>query len=92
MISSLVRWLRRGAGSGRSGRGAGSARRFTPRLEALEERANPGGVIGSVSSVALLGANVGSPSHVILFGGNLAGIGEEIPQQLAGIGEEIPQT
>jgi hypothetical protein len=91
MISSLFRWFGRGAGSGRSGRGAGSARRFTPGLETLEERANPGGVIGSVSSAALLGANVGSPSHVILFGGNLAGIGEEIPQQLAGIGEEIPQ-
>src|SRR5262245_37636196 len=32
MISSLVRWL---------GRWAGSARRFTPRLEALEDRTLP---------------------------------------------------
>jgi hypothetical protein len=41
MISSLVRWFRRGVVGTRSGRAAGSARRFAPRLEALEVRAVP---------------------------------------------------
>src|SRR5262249_42086663 len=41
MIGSLARWFRRGAVGARSGRGAGSARRFTPQLEALEDRALP---------------------------------------------------
>ena len=41
MIRPLVRLFRRGVVGARSGRGAGSARRFAPRLEALEDRAVP---------------------------------------------------
>jgi hypothetical protein len=101
MFDSLVRWFGRGAGSGRSGRGAGPARRFTPRLEALEGRAVPGGVTGevlhAVSSTALLGAKVSCPSHQISLDSKPAGVEYGI---LPGVGvlitrssgEEIPQT
>jgi hypothetical protein len=94
MISSLVRWFGRGS----SGRGSGPARRFTPRLEALEDRAVPGGVVGSVvSNAAQFGARVSSPSHVILSGTKPAGAGYGIlpgfeVQISRSSGEEIPQT
>jgi hypothetical protein len=102
MIGSLVRWLGRGAGRGSSGRGSGPARRFTPQLEALEDRAVPGGAAGGVADVvsvsALLGAKVSSPSHVIPFGSKPAGGTDGIlsgfaitPARHDAIGEEIPQ-
>ena len=74
MFGSLVRWFGRGVGSGRSGRGAGSAPRFTPQLEALETRALPGGCPGGVLSgvvgAALLGARLGiSTGSSALSGG-----------------------
>src|SRR5262245_53857969 len=71
MISSLVQWFRRGAESERSGRGAGSARRFTPQLEALEDRAVPSAPSGwgswDTAQSALLGDEVSGPSDVVLF-------------------------
>src|SRR5262245_48520695 len=45
MFTGLVRWFGRGAGSERSGRGGVSARLFTPRLEGMEDRAVPSGVV-----------------------------------------------
>jgi hypothetical protein len=107
MIGSLVRWFGGGAGRGGSGRGAGSTRRFTPRLEALEDRAvpggAPGGVLGDIVSLAPpLGAKVSGPSHVshshvISLGHQPAGVGHGIPsgfeiQISRSSGEEIPQT
>ena len=107
MFSSLVRWFGRGAGSGRSRHGAGSARRFTPSLEVLEGRevpgGCPGGVLGDIVSVAPpLGAKLSSPSHVshshvISLGHQPAGVGHGIPsgfeiQISRSSGEEIPQT
>jgi hypothetical protein len=66
MFTGLVRWFGR-----REGRGAGPARRFVPRLEAVEDRALPsgaGGVVGQVTAQsALLSAEVGGPSDVVLF-------------------------
>ena len=98
MIRSLLRWFGRRARSGRPGRGSGSARRFTPRLEALEGRAVPGGVAQGVSGAALLGAEGGGPSHVILFGigSKPGGVGDGILSgfevlRTRGSGEEIPQ-
>jgi hypothetical protein len=77
MISSLVRWFERGAGSG-----AGSAQRFAPRLEALEDRAVPGGARGGVDmrdlSAALLGPEVGGPSHVSLLDSKPGGAGDGV--------------
>jgi hypothetical protein len=96
MFSSLVRWF----GHGSSGRGAGPARRFTPRLEALEDRAVPGGVPGGVVtgslSAALLGAKFSGPSHVIPLGSTPAGVGHGILHGFEVLlsrssGEEIPQ-
>jgi hypothetical protein len=83
MFSSLVRWLGRGS----AGREAGSAPRFTPRLEALEDRALPGGLAGAVvmqtaAHAALSGAAVG------WAGGTLPGFEVLIARS---IGEEIPQ-
>jgi hypothetical protein len=46
MFRLLVRFLGSGAGRGRPARA--NVRRFTPRLEALEERANPSGGIASL--------------------------------------------
>ena len=102
MFSSLVCWFGRGAGSGRSRHGAGSARRFTPSLEVLEGRevpgGCPGGVLGDIVSVAPpLGAKVSSPSHVISLGHQPAGVGHGIPSSFEILisrssGEEIPQT
>jgi hypothetical protein len=76
MIGSLVRWFGRRARNGRSGRGAGLARRFTPGLETLEDRAVPS------ASPALLGAEVGRPSNVSLLrtgtGSKPGGAGEGV--------------
>jgi hypothetical protein len=77
MISSLVRWFRPGAVGARSGRGAGSARRFTPGLEALEDRAVPTGVVHGGSSAALLGGARGGVdmcvSSAALLGAEVGG-------------------
>src|SRR5262245_39502437 len=72
MVSSLVRWFVGGAGSGHSGRGPGSPRRFAPRLEALEDRAVPSGVNQDVSRAVLLGTRPGSDS-ALLGGGTRPG-------------------
>src|SRR5262245_37921732 len=77
MIGSLVRWFRRATATKRSRRGAGSAPRFTPRLEVLEGRALPavffaGGAVGSVTAPAApLDANAGGGHHVTPLGGQL---------------------
>ena len=101
MFSSLVCWFGRGAGSGRSRRGAGSAPRFTPQLEALETRAlpggAPGGVLGDFVGAALRGALVSSPAHVALPGSKVVGVGHGTlfgytVQVSRSTGEEIPQT
>lgn len=67
MFGSLVRWL----GAGNEGRGAGPAVRFTPQLEALDLRANPGGRGG-------IGGEVFTGSYAAVTEMH---IGEEIPQQ-----------
>ncbi len=97
MIGSLARWVGRRS----SGRGSGSAPRFTPRLEALEDRAVPGGLSGGVianSVAALLGAKVAGPSHTISIpvDSKSGGAGDGRPFHLVGFvtrssGEEIPQ-
>lgn len=98
MIGSLVRWFGRRS----SGRGAGSAPRFTPQLEALECRALPGGCPGGVLvqnavRTAPLGAKVGAPSHMIPHGGKIGisgGTGALLgitPFLTRSAGEEIPQ-
>src|SRR5205823_821013 len=71
-----IRWFGRAAATKRSRRGAGSARRFTPRLEVLEGRALPavffGGVVGNVTAqAALVDANVGGDHHVTVLGSRL---------------------
>jgi hypothetical protein len=68
-------------------------------VEALEDRAVPGGVPGGVvtgSIAALLGAKVASPSHLILPSSKSDGAGDGGPFHLVGFisrssGEEIPQ-
>ncbi len=94
MIGSLVRWLGRRS----SGRGCGSAPRFTPQLEVLEGRALPGGLSGGViagSVAALFGAKVGATSHVASFASKAAGAGDGIFGLARTVtrssGEEIPQ-
>src|SRR5438876_422548 len=96
MFSSLVRWFGRES----SGRGSGSARRFTPQVETLEERTTPGGTPAGVANIvsgaaALLGAKVAGPSHVTLFGSKAAGAGDGIFGLAFTIsrssGEELPQ-
>jgi hypothetical protein len=60
MIGSLVYWLGWAAGSGRSGRRSGAARRFTPGLETLEGREVPGalGILRLTAPAALLGVKL----------------------------------
>jgi hypothetical protein len=69
MIRTLIRWFRGGAGSGQ---------RFTPRLEALEDRALPSGVVQGFASAALIGARVGDPSYVVPLGSKPGGVGDGI--------------
>jgi hypothetical protein len=70
---------------------------LAPRLEALEDRAVPGGVVTGSLSATLLGAKVSGPSHVILLGSKPADVGHGIPSGFEVLitrssGEEIPQT
>jgi hypothetical protein len=97
MFGSLVRRFGSGARRGRSGRG--SARRFTPQMEALETRALPGGMAGGVilapaAQPVLPSARVSHPTQVSLPGGKPAGAGGLLhigPSISRSVGEEIPQ-
>src|SRR5262245_59493179 len=79
MFGSLIRWFGSATAAKRSRRSAGSAPRFTPRLEVLEGRALPavffgGGVVGSVTAqAALLDANVGGGHDVTVLGSKPTG-------------------
>lgn len=102
MFRFLVRFLGSGAGHSRPARA--NVRRFTPRLEALEERANPSGGLASFGGEWLAGhgavAEIRPAAVVQLDGygfktgiGNGAG-GVNGPIKLSitrSSGEEIPQ-
>jgi hypothetical protein len=99
MFGSLVRWFGSGARSGRSGRGSGSAQRFTPQTETLETRALPGGMPGGVvwapvAQPVLLSDRASSPTHVSLPGSVPASAGvlhHLVTSITRSSGEEIPQ-